>query len=225
MSLQVINEISEDEMIASFLIAEAESPRFKGMILKFAKDLGIKRSVIFKPNLASEAENKARKKILNAHRGYIGSALFEGFPKDVKWKKVKISAKALLRTKYIGGKEWVKLSKGSLLAIDGAESILDGEGIEGNNTKRFFEVTKKVNKGVALPTLIFVTANNKTLVVLEGHTRLTAYFMAYLTSGTDLISEGFEAIVGFSENLTDWRYYPRPKMIYKTLPEYLATTG
>jgi hypothetical protein len=225
MTFKIMNEISEDEMIASFLIAEALSPRFKGMISKFAKDLGIKRSVILSPNLASAQENKARKKILNAHRGYIGSALFEGFPKDVKWKKVKISPKALLRTKYIGGSEWVKLSKGSCLAIDGAQSILDGEGIEGNNTKRFFEVTKQVNKGAVLPPLIFVTSNNKTLIVLEGHTRLTAYFMAYLTSGKDLISGGFEAIVGYSENLSDWRYYPRPKQAYTALPGYLATTG
>ena len=69
-------------------------------------------------------------------------------------------------------------------------------------------MTEQVILGTNLPELIFVT-DNKNLVVLEGHTRITAYFMAYLKGYREVLAKDFEVIVGYSENLSQWRYYPK----------------
>jgi len=202
--MKIINNITEDEMISIFLKGEIQSFRFGEKILKQLEKDEKDRSVIDKPDILSKEENEYRKRMFGNYRRYgLNKDLFENFPNDIEWKRVILDKQDLLKIKYINYDYWVELSGGSRLVADGAKNVVAGIEIFKQPNNNFWEAAKKIEQGSSFLEPILVAINiSSDLVVLEGHLRLTAYFMK-----PEYIPKEFSAIVGISENIVKWDLY------------------
>lgn len=200
--MDFIGQISEDEVIAEFLKAEINSPRFRDEIIS-ALD-GIDEQLITQPDLHSDIQNRLRKEVLGKFRGYGQNRdLFENFPSDVTWYKVNISKTELYNVMYIDYSYWNVLSNNTRLPINARPNILKDVRVFDVSNQGFLEIRSLIKKGVSFPRLIFVSMNtNSRIVVLEGHARLTGYFLE-----PELIPETMEVIVGYSEDFKYWGLY------------------
>ena len=67
----------------------------------------------------------------------------------------------------------------------------------------FFALADKLRSGLAVPPVILVSADGgRTRVVLEGHTRITAYALA-----PEAIPDEVEVILGDSPEIARWDEY------------------
>ncbi len=203
-TMRKIGAIKEDEMIAAFLYAELHSPRFKEKVETYLRQYAVDRRLIQAPDLHDEQENAMRRAILGAYRDYgQGWGYFEGFPEQLRWERIGLTRQEVEQVKYIEYDYWVELSGGSRLARDGARRALAGIDVFGLSSKYFVDIAKALRQGAQFPTLIFVGRDEESsFVVLEGHTRLTAYLIA-----PECLPAELEVIVGFSEQITQWGCY------------------
>ena len=73
-------------MIAAFLYAELNSPRFCKKVEMYLQQYAVDRRLIQVPDLYNEQENGTRRALLGAYRGYgQGWGYFEGFPEQLRW--------------------------------------------------------------------------------------------------------------------------------------------
>jgi hypothetical protein len=197
--LRKIDAISEDEMIATYLYAELHSPRFSKKVEAYLQQYAAGLRIVQSPDLRDEQENALRRTILGAYRGYgQGWGYFQGFPEQLRWERVGLSRQEVEQIKYIDYDYWVELSGGSRLAANGAMRVLAGHDIFGLSSKYFVDIAEILKRGTSFPPLILVGPNEESyLVVMEGHTRLTAYLIA-----PEHLPAELEVIVGFSEQIT-----------------------
>jgi hypothetical protein len=115
--------------------------------------------------------------------------LFHGFPPDVDWERMALTASEVLEILYIDWDWWLEVSNGTRLATVGAE-------VQGRDDgDRAIAAAVDTN-----PELIVVTDPARSrLVLLEGHVRLTAYaaFPEYLPAELELY-------LGTSPTIADW---------------------
>jgi hypothetical protein len=132
----------------------------------------------------ADAEVEERKR---TWRERIG--LFHGFPPDVEWERVALTADEVLGILYIDWDWWLRVSNGTRLATVAAE-------VQGRDDgDRAIAAAVDTN-----PELIVVTdPAHSRLVLLEGHVRLTAYaaFPEYLPAELELY-------LGTSPSIADW---------------------
>ncbi len=215
--MRMVRPISEAEMVALFLSTEYPSPRTHQQILQVLQREGWPPGIIEQPNLRDEQENVRRRSILGAYRGYGQNpdyfeglpldveylGYFEGFPPDVQWERAMLSRQELERVKYIEYDYWVQLSRGSRLPRDAARTILAGDEVFGVSHQGVLQMAEAFRAGALFPTLILVGKNRVSpLVVLEGHMRLTAMFVA-----SECLPAELEVVVGFSEQIERWGCY------------------
>jgi hypothetical protein len=215
--MRMVRPISEAEMVALFLATEYPSSRTHQHIQRVLQREGWSPRIIEQPNLSDEQENTQRRSILWAFRGYgqipnYFKSLpldveymnyFEGFPHDVLWERAMLSQQELERVKYIEYDYWVELSRGSRLPRDAAKTILAGDEVFGVSHHMVLQMAAAYRAGAQFPTLILVGKNRESpLVVLEGHMRLTAMFLA-----PECLPAELEVIVGFSEQIENWDCY------------------
>ena len=72
-------------MIGEFLQAELHSSRFRAGSIKALEMLGLKATLIEKPDYSNTKENEQRKQVLGLTRGWPDKWLFTNFPLDCKW--------------------------------------------------------------------------------------------------------------------------------------------
>jgi hypothetical protein len=202
--MRTVRPISEAEMVALFLVTEYPSPRTHQHILQVLQREGWPPSLIEQPNLRDGQENAQRRSILGAYRGYgQNTDYFEGFPPDVQWERAMLSRQELEQVKYIEYDYWVELSSGSRLPRDGARTILAGDEVFGVSHQGVLQMAEAFRLGARFPTLILVGKNRESpLVVLEGHMRLTAMFLA-----PECLPAELEVMIGFSEQIERWGCY------------------
>lgn len=202
--MKIIKEITADEMVAIFLKAEINSDRWSHHPLMILKKLGVNREIIDKPDLSNVKHNQTRADILKVYRGYgKNENLFQNFPSDVVWKRILLTKEELAKVKYMDYSYWVAISKGTRLPQYAAETIQHGEKIFGESNEVFIKAAEVYKQGVTFPELILVAVNEKSnFVVLEGHLRITAYFLA-----PEFLPNKIEVIVGFSPKMQDWGSY------------------
>lgn len=197
--MKILKEVSESEVIAEFLKGEIKSKRFGKDIIDSLKKEKKSKYVVIHPDLSNKLENKFRKKLL----GKVREEFFENFPTDVKWYKAIIQKQELRKVKYIDYSYWNKLSNDTRLPVRAAKNVKAGVKIFGVSNNGFFEILSEMEKGRKLPIMIFVAKNKQSrLVVLEGHARLTAYFL-----NEKYIPKEMKIIIGYSENLAKWDLY------------------
>jgi hypothetical protein len=84
--MRILENASEDEMVAVFLRGELASDRWSGTLrLLLARD-GRGEEVLAQPDLTDADANAYRSRILEGHRAWERrDGLFGGFPRDVEW--------------------------------------------------------------------------------------------------------------------------------------------
>ena len=202
--MNVVETISEHDMIAAFLRSEIDSERFGAELRQWVEDLGLTRAIVDRPDTTDAAQNEQRLQLLGSYRGYRQNReLFEDFPEQVTWQRVVLSREEVLQMKYIDYDYWVELSGGSRFATDAARSIHAGHVVFGVPSAGFLAIAEALRRGAVFPELILVRAGDATdLVVLEGHVRLTAYALA-----PEAIPSEQTAILGTSKMMTHWGLY------------------
>jgi hypothetical protein len=215
--MRTVRPIGEEEMVALFLATEYPAPRTHQHIVQVLQREGWSPRITEQPNLHDGRENAQRRSILGAYRGYGRNTdyfeslppnveyldYFEGFPPDVQWERAMLSRQELEQVKYIEYDYWIELSGGSRLPRDGASTILAGDEAFGVSNQEVRQMAEVFRSGARFPTLILVGKNRESpLVVLEGHMRLTAMFLA-----PECLPAELEVMVGFSEQIENWGCY------------------
>jgi len=177
--MRLLHAISADEMIAVFLQTEVTSARFGPTVLDILRHDGRDRQIIDRPDLSAADDNAYRRQVLGAYRGYRRDAdVFTGVPDDVRWYRALATRAELARVRYLDDAYWNSLSGGSRLAVDAAARIEQGVEPYGVSNEGIWSMAIALAAGVSFPELIVVGEDEHApLMVLEGHARLTAYFL------------------------------------------------
>ncbi|HEX3723338.1 MAG TPA: hypothetical protein VHV31_11130 [Nitrolancea sp.] len=215
--MRTVRPIREAEMVSLFLATEYSAPRTHHNIQQVLQREGCPPSIIEHPNLDDAHENACRRSILGSFRGYgqppdffTGLPFdveyvnyFEGFPPDVRWQRAMFSQQELAQVKYIDYDYWVELSGGSRLPRDAARNILANDEVFGVSNRTVLWMADAVRSGAQFPPIILVGKDRaSSLVLLEGHMRITAMFLAL-----DCLPSELEVVVGFSQQIERWGCY------------------
>jgi len=195
--MRVLRDSSEDEMVLAFLSAEVDSDRFGAIVRQLLGDLDLVRNA----DTTDATANQTRRSVLAQYRGWSrNSFLFFGFPADVRWRLVEVTVGELSGFRYAREPSWVALSGGSLLVRDGAANAAKEPPDE---TKvRILAVEQEVRKGASFPPIVAVAeGEDQVHILLEGHTRASAYVRALNPQDT------CQVIVGYVAALSGWYWY------------------
>jgi hypothetical protein len=198
--LKIRQVVPEEYMVAAFLQAEVDSPRFSQLILDQLPQSGQPRSIIDTPDLANAAENGFRARLLG-YRGYkLNVGLFAGFPSDAEWKTVTVDLVDLNKLKVINQEPWTGFAGGSRLAPDAARWLCSSSPSH-TVMQNISAVVKQVDAGMAVHDLVLVgSALNDSFVIMEGHVRI----MAALVRNRKI---ELEAVLGVSSGMLNWVFY------------------
>lgn len=202
--LQNLQPISEDEMIAVFLRTELASsrltPTIRDVLARDRRDSWI----ISDPDLSNASDNAYRSSVLSSYRGFRRDReLFCGFPATVRWYRAVVTKETLARVRYINYDYWVDLSGGSRLPADAAARIRGGVEVFGVSNAGFWHLANVIAAGTTFPELIIVGAHEASpLILVEGHARLTAYYLR-----PENIPAKLQVIVGYAPNIAEWELY------------------
>lgn len=194
---------TENGMVLAFLRAEVDSPRF-GAIYRQHLDrvnaLGITRErLIENADLNSSQDNTLRIEFLKAVRGYrANNFLFRFFPDDATWRLVGVEPADWISVRYGNHPTWTALSRGTRVVTDGARNIDSIIVQDANDNIRALAI--ELGKGKRYPELIGVDDDDNGIILIEGHSRATAYALARL-------QETVPCIVGSSTHMKDWVFY------------------
>ncbi|MDX1931111.1 MAG: hypothetical protein SFU56_00755 [Capsulimonadales bacterium] len=200
--MRVLRIAGEEEMVATFLRAEIASPRWKDTISDWLRRYGFDRRLVEFPDLDSASENAARALILGDFRGYARNLdLFQDYPAPgtIRWEHVVLNGEDLAQVRYIDYSYWNELSDGTRRASVAAETIRRGITVFGVSNDGFRQAAQMLENGERFPELILVRSEGTPPVVLEGHLRLTAYFLAPERTRADV-----QAFLGTSPAFAHW---------------------
>lgn len=202
--MELVTDITEHEMIATFLSAELRSTRFNAQIVQHLEHLQLDRSLIETPDLANKTENALRLQLLGDYRGYKQQReLFEYFPSALLWQRFELTQQELLSVQYINYSYWNELSQNTRLPGTAAEAVRQGRDVYGQSSSIFLRAADAFRAGAVFPELILVRSGvDRPLVVLEGHLRLTAFALA-----VDALPVKTSVIVGTSPEIENWPDY------------------
>ena len=180
--MRILRSATEDEVLAAFVRAELDSPRYGETVRKLVDRVG---------------DNP--RAVLSAYRAWPDQGLFGGFPREVRWSRAALTPDEVLDIRYINWGWWLRLSGGTRSARDAAERIRAGA-VPGVTDGPENEVIAR--GAAAAPELIAVRAPGSYLVLVEGHVRLTAYalYPQYLPSELELC-------LGESPDMGRWSEY------------------
>ncbi|MGH7910668.1 MAG: hypothetical protein ACREOV_02995 [Candidatus Dormibacteraceae bacterium] len=150
---------------------------------------GLSERLLTEADLSDENENRARRDLLGAARGFRQSrdVFDEDFPAGVRWIRARLDRAELAQVRYIDYSYWIELSGGSRLPVDAARRIREGVRVFGVSNRRFIAAARAVARGERFPPLILAGRHHDDLVCLEGHLRLTGYALAGFPSEVDCL--------------------------------------
>lgn len=201
--MKLLDAMTEEEFVAFFLKTEVMSPRWGGQIEELLTRDARGKKVVTDPDIHHEGENGYRLRLFNEFRGYGDRVrLFGGFPRDVSWQRALITREELKKVKYIRWDYWTDITNGTRLPRDAAQRLKAG-GMQTEEARYFRSISEAIKNGAMIPEPILVAADQHSpLVILEGHARLTAYFI-----DPRYLPEKLKIIVGLSRHMTEWSEY------------------
>lgn len=202
--MEIIKEISEDELILLFLKSELYSNRFGKQITDQIQKDNQNENIITNPDLSKETQNVYRRRLLEKYRGYgINKHLFDNFPEKITWHRYLITKSELEKVKYINYDYWNKLSSETRLPVIAARNIKNGLEIFNVSNNNFINASKYIKSGGEFPPIILVCKSlEDDIVILEGHLRVTAYFLE-----PECIPYKLEVVLGVSKDFANWKLY------------------
>jgi hypothetical protein len=178
-------DASEEEMVLEFLKAEC------GPLIDDA-------------NLSDFEQNARRAQVLDSLRGYARrSSLFANFPRDVRWKRSKLTNADYEHLRYVNSSPWRQLAGPGLRVIDGASRISENnfdrtvDGIERIASKIQAIVRSILAGRQPDAALILSEVGDGRLVVLEGNNRATAFVIAN-------VDRPIAILIGSSSGMALW---------------------
>ena len=177
--MRILRTATEDEVLATFVRAELDSPRYGKTVSKLMKRVG---------------DNP--RAILNAYRSWPDQGLFYGFPRQVDWFRAALSPEEVLDILYINWDWWLTVSGGSRSPRDAARLTRSGEATVDEEDEVVARAAR-IN-----PELIAVRAPGSYLVLLEGHVRLTSYALF-----PEYLPPELEIYLGESPEMPGWSEY------------------
>ncbi len=191
----------ECDVVIAFLQAEIASSRYSNeYILPILHHNQLSREhLIDRPDLESEYENGVRRAVLQAYRGFGANAfLFKGFPSDVAWRFVEIEPNDHHLLLFAKEDSWIRMSEGTRSVECLSKRIARLEEVS-ETADRVRAIQRDLTEGKSMAPLILVEGENGTLILVEGHTRATAY--------VGLNWPRFSALLGFSATMHNWHYF------------------
>jgi len=188
-------------MVLAFLRAEADGPRHRDA---FA---ALDRRLVEQPDRTDAAQNAARFDVLAAYRGDMrtGTGYLGPLPSDVRWQRWALTPDELGGVRYANYLTWIKLSGGTRRIRDGAANVDRLQCYEnGHDINAGIRATARaIDDGNPMPELIAVAgaADGRDLVLLEGHTRATAYLIARRAPAEVTV------LVGWSATMDQWPWF------------------
>jgi hypothetical protein len=189
----LLGSANEDEMIATFIRAELESPRFGAKLRSAAADLGASIALLADGTSAHAAE--ARRRLLAAYRGWGQyESVFGGMPDDLEWSWAELD-EAVLRTRVFTIKWWFEETFGtrSVLAIGEMKRRTADD-----DSRPQLEQARAAGRMLE-PPILLSEPDLRRLVILEGHSRILSY-MAH----PDLAPFPMLALIGTSPRIGEW---------------------
>jgi hypothetical protein len=188
-----------DEVILAFLQAEIDSPTMRGSIVTagLAHIRADRGQLVDRADLSNPQQNYVRQWLLGYARGYgLNQYLFTSFPSDTAWRLFTVIPPELESFKYANDQGWTEPSGPTRLVAAGVKNV---EQIQaGEKVENVAGIATRLRGGDRFPPLIAVQcAGAADVVLMEGHTRATAYV---LTGLPDVI----EVFIGTSERMWDW---------------------
>ena len=100
--------------------------------------------------------------------------------------------------RYANYRTWVELSEGTRLVSVGARNFRQRP--DDPDTYQINGIAAVLRSGGSFPELITVEHQDGSLILIEGHSRATAYILESLTDGVD-------TLVGSSPAMDRWVFY------------------
>jgi hypothetical protein len=198
--VEELSQVSEDEVILAFVTAELHSPRYGASYRAELRRHGATEDVITRAKLTDAREDQLRRELLRAVRGYPDRFLFQGFPADVDWRRVRLAPVELQRLRYARRMEpWVQLAGGTSVLAGGHNLDRAEPRIRDVVMPIVMPIVEAVRGGARFQPLIALDAGDDLLVLLEGYGRATAYAAAP-------ICHSFDVFVGSSSGIRGWAW-------------------
>ena len=186
---------TEANMIATFLQAEADpNSHWSDCVNAGLAVIRAERSLIESPNLDDPAENRSRKDLLFSYR----RGQFVGFPEDTTWRTVDLQPEDFRAIFYMDHANWNEFSGQTRLVCEGARNLL--KFASDGRFQHIFAICQAIRAGTPLLPLIAAQRDGARLVLIEGHSRATAY--AAVGFGGPV-----RALVGSSSSMNEWIHY------------------
>jgi hypothetical protein len=198
--MRIVRAASEAEVLAAFLRAELDSPRYRMRLLELLGEDDVDESILRKPRLDDADECAYREVLLDRHRAWLRrKGLFEDFPERVEWTRVALVPEEVLAIRYINWDWWLRISDGTRRPVDAAARIRRGE-VAGVTAEEHEPIAARLQAPEQRAELIAAAPPDLSrLVVVEGHVRLTAYalYPQYLPAE-------LEIFLGTAEDMNHW---------------------
>jgi hypothetical protein len=198
--------VDESEVILAWLRAEIDSQRFGPTYAAWLAAMGCSRGQLIDDGKAhDQAANHERACLMGLVRGYRrNKLLFTEFPSDVIWRRYEITLPQLGQFQYANVEDLRSLSGPSRLVSSGAAAVLSakqGTSPISEHVDRIWAVKERAQAGERFPELIAVRDSALPhCVLIEGHTRATAYMIAGSPETTSIF-------VGTSESMHSWSFW------------------
>jgi hypothetical protein len=188
----------ERDVVIAFLQAEISSSRYSEYIMGNLRHKNLSRDLIDHPNLENEIDNNIRRALLQAYRGFgANTYLFYAFPADVVWRFVEIEPKDHHLLLFAKEENWMKIAEGTR-SVSRAAGRIDRFELA-DTAERVRSIQQDLTSGKSMAPLILVEGENGRLILVEGHSRATAY--------VGLNWPLIPALLGYSAGMRNWHYY------------------
>ena len=201
--MRTIRDASEDEVVAAFLQAEIDSERHA----QDPERAACGRSAQIDRRLTGFRRPRGER-VPPIHPGTRagqgrGERMFQGFPGRVVWALAALAPRELADVRYIAWDWWLERSGVGRLATEYARRIRAGAfpGDPESGLRYHEPIARRLREGPPLPRLIVVrdAARPDFLVLVEGHVRVTAFFLF-----PEMLPPELEIYLGTAEGLHSW---------------------
>jgi hypothetical protein len=181
--MEIVGPATEAEMVAEFVRAERDSPRY-GPRLAAA---------------ACELQTKDPHRLLAATRGYPDKYLFVGFPRDAIWRRVLLRRSEVVGIRHYPVAEWRDYTHGTRRADHLARELWVGVVADPMLRESSTRLAELYEKAVPVPPIIVAT-DGRSLACIEGNMRIASY----LRSRAEY---PLRALLAESPSMAQWMFF------------------
>ena len=199
-----LEEACENDVVLAFLRAEIDAPRYQKGHLRFLQSIARSRtSLIDQGDLGNEFDNHVRAICLALTRGYgLNTGLFRGYPNDIVWRRFEVELSELSQFLYANYHALSEIGGPGRLVSEGAKKVVAGLQVLSAEAREFVDgvpiVAERVKAAQQFPELVAVRdAHSQNIVLMEGHTRATAFVIAQKPSSV-------RVLLGSSARMHEW---------------------